>query len=312
MSELCVTSKIYGKFKFIVTHADGSKEESNEFDNLILNNAFSSTTVSDLNVCAVGSGTTEPSVTDTSLVSQVGPVSGTGTGAAVTTTWQGTLATVGRKNTYSFTAGSIVGNISEVAVYSDSVSTARIVVRTLVKDLSGNPTTITLTSGDQLSVEYTLFVKIETRPPAQTLNIKGVDYSVKVIVGFPEAYSTGLSLISPSRYPYLSAVSGGVSLSDTITIPNDGVPQKLNATAGNILVLNPTLTTDRAVAGQMTDTYSATIQTSSQLPNNASIKAAFFRTHSYDCNLAVVFDPPLPKNNTVGYTFKLACKIARA
>ncbi|MCT8857539.1 hypothetical protein K5M76_09590 [Shewanella xiamenensis] len=310
MSELCVTSKLYGKFKFIVTHADGSKTESNEFDNLILNNAFSNSNVSELSVCAVGSGTTAPSVTDTALVSQVGSLSGIGTGAAVTTTWEGTLATVGRKNTYSFTAGAIVGNISEVAIYSAIVS--RIAVRTLVKDLNGNPTTITLTAGDQLSVEYTLFVKIETRPPAQTLNINGVDYSVKTIIGFPEAYASTISKIGPSNYPFVNSVSDGVSINDTINIPADGVAQRLNTALGNRINVTASLTTDRSVTGELTETFSATIPTSTQLPSNANIKAVFFTNSNNVCNIAVVFDPPLPKNNTVGYTFKLACKIARA
>ncbi len=312
MSELNIASKLYGKFKFIVTHADGSKSESNEFNNLILNNAFSSTSVSDLSVCAVGTGTTDPTVNDTALVNQVGQTSSTGTSSAVPTVWAGTLATVGRKNTYSFAPGAVVGNISEVALYTFSVASVRIGVRTLVKDLSGNPTTIPLTAGDQLSVEYILFVEIETRPAPQILNINGVDYSVQLVVGYPEAYTTTTSRIGPSNYPFVNATSGGVTIGDTITIPADGDAQRLNTVLGNRTNVTSVLTTDRTVAGEYKDTYSATIQTSTQLPATAPIKAVFFRNSDNVCNIAVVFTPSLPKNNTVGYTFKLACKIARA
>ncbi|MCU7962422.1 hypothetical protein L5M28_07495 [Shewanella sp. SW32] len=312
MSELNIAAKLYGKFKFVITHANGSKTESNEFDNLILNNAFNNSQANNFGICAVGTGTTAPDVTDTALVNQVGSVSAIGTSAAVATTWVGTLATVGRKNTYSFTAGAIVGNISEVAIYDTSVSTARILVRTLVKDLSGDPTTIPLTAGDQLSVEYTLFVEIETRPAPQILTINGVDYSAQTIVAYPEAYATITSRISPSNYPYLNATGGGVSLNDTINIPANGVTQRLDTTLGNRVNLTATYASNRTVVGEYTETFSATIPTSTQLPSTAPIKAVFFRNSDNFCNIAVVFTPSLPKNNTVGYTFKFACKIKRA
>ena len=58
-----------------------------------------------------------------------------------------------------FTLGSVVGNISELGMSFGS--TESLFSRALIKDVGGNPTTITLTASDQLIVTYYVTLKQE-------------------------------------------------------------------------------------------------------------------------------------------------------
>ncbi|MCH7421308.1 hypothetical protein [Shewanella sp. MM_2022_3] len=316
MSGLNIDAKAYGKFKLIITHSDGRKVESAEFSNLLLNNAFSNTSATEFTYCGVGTGTTEPTVTDTALVNKIGPISSSANGSSseIPTTWSGSVATVGRKMAYSFALGAVVGNISEIAIYNSNSSLSSILVRTLVKDTNGNPTSITLTASDQLSVEYSFFVEIETRQPAQTINIGGANYQASVIVGFPESYassSTKEASIMPTRYPYANTTANSFFFKEVMSVPPTGTAARLDINSGNRVNLTASSTTDRSVAGVIKETISCTIPTATQLPNGASIGFCVIYTSANVANIAIAFNPPLPKNNTVGYTVSLSFSITR-
>lgn len=135
--------------------------------------------------CSVGTGTAEPSVNDTGLVSVLATVSGANqqvTNNLIQEVIEGVnyLKWTNSK-TFSFPIGGVVGNISEVGVFGStltSVNSDILFSRTLIKDEQGNNTTITLTAEDQLIVTYTLITVV---PCDFTFNFTydSVDYLVE-------------------------------------------------------------------------------------------------------------------------------------
>jgi hypothetical protein len=122
---------------------------------------------------AIGTGNSTPAFTDTQLQALS---AWTTTSATVTGLVYGPSPTyyVTRQFGYAFPQGAVVGNMSEVGVGWANNS---LFARSLIKDAGGNPTTLSITSLDQLDVRY----KITMYPPLEdtsgTVNISGVDYS---------------------------------------------------------------------------------------------------------------------------------------
>ena len=119
-------------------------------------------------------------------------------------------------NKYSFT--NIAGNISEIGLASDysRPTTYNLCTRALIKDSSGNPTTITVLSGEILEVYYKLWritdltdknttlnvldgvggsvaYNVITRPSYIGFNSGNYDYTNKSI-GIPAAYRMGAAI----------------------------------------------------------------------------------------------------------------------
>lgn len=102
----------------------------------------------------VGTGTTSPSDTDTSLGSFLAGAYATSTtyNAQETTLPWYAEQTI----TYTFATGAVVGNISEVGVGPNITSGSSLFARELIRDGSGTPTTITILSTEALIVTYKL------------------------------------------------------------------------------------------------------------------------------------------------------------
>lgn len=105
--------------------------------------------------CAVGSGSTPPTILDTSLESIVGTYKskngdswppGTGLGPDSSPRY------VKSNATWSFALGAIVGNISEIGIFRTSGGDMG--SRSLIKDSNGNPTTVTLQASEYLVTSY--------------------------------------------------------------------------------------------------------------------------------------------------------------
>lgn len=177
------------KFEAVKVHEDGSESRrllADWFPNLITDyglnaigytNRILGTTGSQVRLCQfcrVGSGATPPNVADTSLVAQVGSTSvysgGDTTGAATSAPYF-SFARV----TYRFAQGAAAGNLSEVgcgltAAGSDLFS------RTLIKDSSGNPTTVTVLEDEFLDVTYEVRQYMATEDTSGSVTINGVVY----------------------------------------------------------------------------------------------------------------------------------------
>ena len=217
---------IAGEFRVVVKRADGStKIDTGYQKNLILNQGldfFGKDSGSMTAYCMVGSGNSEPAYSQNKLDAFLAATGTTGSPAypVYKTDYDkvrdGNLYKASVTNKYSFT--NIVGNICEIGLASgySSPTTYNLCTRALIKDSSGNPTTITVLSGETLDIYYKLWritdltdknttlnvldgvggsvaYKVITRPSCVGFNNGAYDYANKVI-GIPVAYRMGGSL----------------------------------------------------------------------------------------------------------------------
>ncbi len=129
------------------------------FDNLITNVGMDllgsgASSADNLAYCRIGVGNTAAANTDNSLVSQTGYTKTAPAADVADLSIDGTY--IYRRVTRRFAAGTIAGvNLAEVGM-SNLTTGANLFSRSLLKDLSGNPTTISLKSDEVLDVVYEL------------------------------------------------------------------------------------------------------------------------------------------------------------
>jgi hypothetical protein len=158
MEELKLNSSVAGKYKLTVRKPDGEvRLETGWFDNLITNkgldNYFTGGVV--MNYCHVGSGTSTPTVTQTTLDSRI---MSTSTRSSSTQSANGSAPYESTSvATYRFAAVGGATNISEIGVSPDSLGTS-LTSRALILDVSGSPITISLNTGEVLDATYALSV----------------------------------------------------------------------------------------------------------------------------------------------------------
>lgn len=183
MPDITATTGLAGYFKIESKQPDGTvKVLADWFPNLItdqgMNRIGSAASVAGIwNNCHLGSGTTAPAVTDTALQSfvvGVGP-SGNPIESATTSPPYFTTLTLA----YVFAQGAVVGNFSEIGV-GWATSGATLFSRSLIKDGSGNPTTITVTAIEQLTVYYSLRLYPPQTDTVSVVSIGGVSTTVNV------------------------------------------------------------------------------------------------------------------------------------
>lgn len=134
-----------GWFKNIITNIGLDRMSGNDGTSSFVNGFMSGG-------IAVGTGTNEPLPTDTtlqarkattaSILSTSYPYSG------VVPYWSGI------RRTWRFAQGVAAGNLTEVGLWLDNASPWRLGSRSLIKDASGNPTTLTVLSNEVLDVMY--------------------------------------------------------------------------------------------------------------------------------------------------------------
>lgn len=173
-------SQIEGWYKIETIKPDGSVEVlADWFPNLITNYGLDTIGNSGsgangyLTHCQVGSSNTTPQFTDTALGSYVGSTSTTTSATVVAQSSPPYYFT--RTNVYRFTLGQIVGTIREVGMGWNSFGS--LFSRALILDGSGNPTSITLTSTDQLQITYLFRLYPPTVDSTGTIDIDGTTYT---------------------------------------------------------------------------------------------------------------------------------------
>ena len=137
---LCVNNKVVAEFDNLVTDA-GMRA-------LLQDNFF--------NRCDVGTGTTEPTPQDTTLVNLLAHTNTQGSlrmgfgeyGNRISTA---TTVTLQIERQYQFNVGQVVGNVSEVGI---RIENGGLFSRALVRDSNGNPTSVTVMEDEQLIVGY--------------------------------------------------------------------------------------------------------------------------------------------------------------
>jgi hypothetical protein len=151
-------SEIFGKYAIQLVNGDGSiQEDIEEQKNLMLDSALAYEDLwTSYPFLAIGAGVvTPPTVSDTNLGNQVAvklirmtdyvPVADEGS------TYLATL-----RGAVEFT--NINGDISELGLRRDS-TTGPLFTRALIKDSSGNPTSIQINSDQKLKITYSIYVR---------------------------------------------------------------------------------------------------------------------------------------------------------
>ena len=171
-----------GIFNLKFTNVKTGQIRELEFTNLILNSGLDRMgTDSFIAGCVLGSASSTPVVTDTSITSILGSsttLQTYGVGTANTSTppyWCSYYWT------YRFIEGKATGNISQVAMAYGTVNTTTnaysgLFSLALVKDVGGTPITITKLADEVLDVTYTLQLFCPSADVTGTISISGVNY----------------------------------------------------------------------------------------------------------------------------------------
>lgn len=272
--------------------------------NMILDNFFTCTTTSSaalLNGAAgtlrVGTGTTPPVATETQLVNTVASVAGTSLTLAETAS--GGNWTLTATMNYQFALGAVVGSISELGLKLNSIGSGNVVhTRALITDTNSNPTSITVTSQDQLIVTYKISVVLVDTDGTGVVNIAGQNYNWLTRRG-------QLSLNTNSSSHGISAVLNGQWVLNGI----GGTSSVLGA-AGTLPTNNNftmSQTTDNSTAGRIRKTISAGIN-----DGNAVGGIKTIASQSTGCLFKIEFTPPIPKDSTKVFSLVVEYTLSRA
>lgn len=120
----------------------------------------------------VGNGTTAAAATDTTI-SQIGTRFAS-FNSVVTYSVSGNEIT--QTNQYRTTQGQIIGTISEVGLFANPTG-GLTMMRSLIKDVGGTPTTLTLTSMDFLYVNWKVKSVVNLSDVIGVINLGGVNYN---------------------------------------------------------------------------------------------------------------------------------------
>ncbi len=167
-----------GIFNLKFTNVKTGQIRELEFTNLILNSGLDRIAIGNFIAgCVLGSASSTPVVTDTSITSILGSsttLQASGVGTANTSTppyWCSYYWT------YRFIEGVATGNISQVAMAFGTVSAGTTLFSlALVKDSGGTPITITKLADEVLDVTYTLQLFCPSADVTGTISISGVNY----------------------------------------------------------------------------------------------------------------------------------------
>lgn len=210
--------QVQGYFKLSAVQGDddgnpipGTERELTDwFPNLITNNGMELLKGSGfLSYIMVGSGSTAPAKTDTTLGAFVAGMTGTVSQGPndftpVDYPW------CSAQTTCQFAKGAAAGNLSELGV---GISQTNMFARALIKDTNGNPTTITVTSIELLTVTYQWRVYFDlTYSHTDTFTINSTTYTTTTLQPhLPTTAANNWAMAGPwTGYPRVFAMSGTI------------------------------------------------------------------------------------------------------
>ena len=211
-----------GYYKIEAVKPDGTRRLlADWFPNLILDagldrmGAFSDY----LNWCQVGSGSTAPVATQTTLVARV---AGTSTKQSDTSANSGADPYFARRTvTFRFAAGVATGVLAEVGVGWQG--TGSLYSRALILDALGSPTTITVLADESLDVTYELRMYVWASSTSGVIALKAVTHgTIQKSANASQWSLSGASLNAgdaPSVNGYTGAPSAGVDGAPSGTLP---------------------------------------------------------------------------------------------
>lgn len=291
-----IENKVGARFKLVAHKGDGVPvRETGWFNNLVLDAGLDRMSAGAwINRCCVGSGNSVPTRAQVQLDNLVAST----TDAQVSSKPVTNLTTpiyYGALRTWRFGAGIAAGNISEVGMgWADN----SLWNRALVRDINGNPTTITVLSDEYLDVVSEVRVY-----PAETLsgqfnllNKSGEVVSTHMYTGHPAfmseaSWEAGQISLGSGASNYMGVYSGDIG----------SISESPSGTAGWMTPTRtfPTLRSSRAV-GSLGLSQA-----------NFSHKACYVAIGSLMGSLPgyqLQIDPPITKTNTqlMTYTFEMS------
>lgn len=213
MIELNIDSQVSGLYKLEVVKKDGSISSTGWFKNLITDVGMDrrATNTDYIAYCQVGSGSATPSYSDTQLSSRIAGSNtqySSSSGVASSSPYYAYVI-----KTFSFAAGVATGNISEVGV--GWATTGSLFSRALVVDGSGNPTSITVLSDEELRVTYQFRLYVPLNDVSGSVVLGGTTYNYtarasQATTSGTTAWSSVQAAETDSRTSYVAVYNGSI------------------------------------------------------------------------------------------------------
>lgn len=317
MSNLEINAKAKGKFRVQKRNIDTGEiyYDSGEFSNMLLNNFFAQTYAS-LATCFVGTDATV-SESDTTL-SVIGTYTGDRAKNATASVDATGLVTWNFINTYTFNPGAIVGNMSCIGLSNSTALTGtNLKIKSLIKDVNGNPTAIPATATDQIIVTHTLTVTFNQHQNLGTITVDEVDYQVDfygTFIALSGDANFTLSGAAPVLYYSGSSTAQYFRVGASFTVPT--IPSSTFGTHGivgtSVGGSNAGSLLNDTTNKKLIQRWVVQIASTFNLAGNAPIKFISGTGDSNAAYFSYVFTPALPKNNTIAYTMTIQLNLSRA
>lgn len=271
-------TKVSGEYRIEIINKFGDViNDSGFFKNLITNNGLNlrATTANTALYCQVGTGSATPSFTDTTLSSYLASQSGSSTLSNSPSSPFYTQRSV----TYTFPVGAVVGNITEIGV-SPTSGSGNLFSRALILDGSGNPTSMTILSSEQLRVTYVFRIYAPLNDVTGTIDISGKSYSYTIRAGNLTSlsyFSTDYSESNASPAPF--ATNGSIG---AITSIPSGTIVSISMSAGSYI--NGSYSINHTISAS-----------ASQGNLSGGISALFYTSGSISFQIG--FSPAIPKTS---------------
>jgi hypothetical protein len=280
------------------------------FPNLITNQGleYMGASADWLNACQVGTGSTAPAFTDTTLATYL---VGTSTKQTVSSNILGVSPYyVGLVITYRFAVGVAAGNLTEIGI-GKTTATGNLYSRALILDGGGSPTTITILSDEVLDASY----EIRTYPPlsdsAGSVSISSVSYNYVV-------RAVNVNAANTTTFGRWGIPNEGTAASDgaQAAMPGSG-NTAFNGVLGAITAATPTGTFDDATSVATAAYVGASLQrdgtqTYGLTDGNLSGGISAVKFSFNWCAYQISFSPAIPKTSSQSLTLTFRHTWSRA
>lgn len=296
-----------GRFRFTRIHAKSGvvRQRTGWMNNLITDWGLNRKGTGGVGTfCHVGSGSNAPAVTDTVLQTWVASTNlnqSTNGGATGSAPYYGFV-----RRTYRFQEGDAAGNIAEVGIGPNGLSTSELFSRALVLDALGNPTTITVLIDEILDVEYELRQYSPTVDAEYTVVDSGSAVSHDITVRAASVNSAS-SWGGNTGIGALNVLNGGVRFNQQWIAYDGAIGSVTQLPSGNFTLISASQITEGAYSNNSLErTASANLQL--EVGNLASgIRSLRFGS-SVAGTYQAEFDPPIMKDNT--QTLRIDAKVS--
>lgn len=244
--------------------------------------------------CQVGSGSATPTVGDTALQARIAgttrsqqPNNGGGPSSSSAPYFDSAIFT------FSFGAGAAAGNLSEIGIGPDA--TGNLFSRSLIKDASGKPTTITVLPTELLTVTYQLRLYIDPTPVAGSFVLNSKKYTTSTSLVYHKAGSSVWVM------DYFGSIlgDGGAVGAQTYNGAFNGPLQEPSGPSGDSGGVPTAVIGGAGTGAPWVDvTYPFSVnQGNAEAPGVTAIAAGVPSGRAWFCP-KTGFSPPLPKDNT--------------